>query len=210
MGVARMTGGEESRRSAPRAGRGGPQRPLIVLDRPRPGAGGWPAGVVVVGRPGTVLPPAGPPGAWSVAGRDGRRETADAWEGRDPAPAGRGAGPILVVDDDAAILATIGDILESEGYPVAAATNGAEALRAIERERPSLVLLDMRMPVLDGWGFARELRRRGLAVPVLVMTAARDAREWAEEIGADGFLAKPFNLPELLDAVERLRGGPGA
>ncbi len=185
MGIARMTGGRGSRRAAPRVGQGGPRRPLVVLGRPLPGVARWPAGVAVV-----------------------RREAAGTREGWDPAPAGRGAGPILVVDDDAAILATIGDILESEGYPVAAATNGAEALRAIERERPSLVLLDMRMPVLDGWGFARELRRRGLAVPVLVMTAARDAREWAEEIGADGFLAKPFNLPELLDAVERLRGGP--
>lgn len=203
MGIARMTGGRGSRRAAPREGRGGPRRPLVVLGRPLPGVARWPAGVAVV-RPA----PAGPHGSWSVAGPDGWREAAGAREGWDPAPAGRGAGPILVVDDDAAILATIGDILESEGYPVAAATNGAEALRAIERERPSLVLLDMRMPVLDGWGFARELRRRGLPVPVLVMTAARDAREWAEEIGADGFLAKPFNLPELLDAVERLRGGP--
>ncbi len=205
MGIGRMTGGRGSRRAAPRVGQGGPRRPLIVLDRPLPGVARWPGGAVVVQR---APAPAGPRGDWSVRGPDGRREAAGTREGWDPAPAGRGAGPILVVDDDAAILATIGDILESEGYPVAAATNGAEALRAIERERPSLVLLDMRMPVLNGWGFARELRRRGLAVPVLVMTAARDAREWAEEIGADGFLAKPFNLPELLDAVERLRGGP--
>ena len=113
--------------------------------------------------------------------------------------------PILVVDDDPSILTTVSEILDLEGYPVQTATNGAEALRAVERARPSLVLLDMRMPVLDGWGFARALQERGLKLPILVMTAAQNARRWAEEIGADGHIAKPFDLPDLLDAVERLR-----
>ena len=113
--------------------------------------------------------------------------------------------PILVVDDDPSILTTVCEILDLEGYPVETAANGAEALRAVERSRPSLVLLDMRMPVLDGWGFARALKERGLELPILVMTAAQNARRWAEEIGADGHLAKPFELPDLLDAVERLR-----
>lgn len=117
----------------------------------------------------------------------------------------RHPGPILVVDDDIAIQDTLREILESEDYPVAVASNGAEALRVLERVRPSLVLLDMRMPVLDGWGFARELARRDFRAPVLVMTAAQDARRWAAEIGADGYLAKPFSLTDLLDTVERLR-----
>jgi CheY-like chemotaxis protein len=114
--------------------------------------------------------------------------------------------PILVVDDDASIRATIQEILEFEGYPVQTATNGAEALRAVEHRRPSLVLLDMRMPVLDGWGFIAGLRQRGMALPVLVMTAAQDSRRWAEDVGAAGYLAKPFELSDLLAAVERLRG----
>ena len=113
--------------------------------------------------------------------------------------------PILVVDDDPSILSTVSEILDLEGYPVETATNGAEALRAVEQSRPSLVLLDMRMPILDGWGFARALKERGLELPILVMTAAQNARRWAEEIGADGHLAKPFEIPDLLDAVERLR-----
>jgi CheY-like chemotaxis protein len=116
---------------------------------------------------------------------------------------------ILVVDDDPAIRTTVSEILELEGYPVATASNGAEALEAVERVTPSLVLLDMRMPVLDGWGFARALRQRGIAMPILVMTAAQSARAWAEEIGAQGYLAKPFDLTDLLTAVERLRGAPG-
>lgn len=68
---------------------------------------------------------------------------------------------------------------------------------------PALVLLDMRMPRLDGWGFARALRERGRTPPIVVMTAARDARRWADEIGARGYLAKPFELGELLEAVRR-------
>lgn len=117
---------------------------------------------------------------------------------------------ILVVDDDPAILSTVAEILELEGYPVATAVNGAAALQVVEEEHPSLVLLDMRMPVLDGWGFARALRERELKVPILVMTAAQSAQTWAEQIGADGYLAKPFELPDLLDAVGRFCGTPGA
>src|SRR6186997_2331894 len=108
--------------------------------------------------------------------------------------------PILVVDDDPAIRQTVAAILNLEGYPVESASNGEEALRMLERVHPAVVLLDMRMPVLDGWGFMRELKRRTLQPPVLVMTAARDARHWATEIGAQGHLSKPFDLEDLLDA----------
>jgi two-component system, chemotaxis family, chemotaxis protein CheY len=116
--------------------------------------------------------------------------------------------PILVVDDDPTILATVSETLDMEGYPVVTAANGAEALEAMERETPSLVLLDMRMPVLDGWGFLRVARERGLNPRVVVMTAAADARRWAAEVGAQGVLPKPFELDDLIFAVERL--GPGS
>lgn len=114
-------------------------------------------------------------------------------------------GPVLVVDDDPAILATVAEILEMEGYAVATASNGAEALDAVEEETPSLIVLDMRMPVLDGWAFARELRARGMSIPILVMTAAQSASSWAEEVQADGHIAKPFDLHDLLTAVARLQ-----
>jgi two-component system, chemotaxis family, chemotaxis protein CheY len=113
--------------------------------------------------------------------------------------------PILVVDDDPTILVTVCEALDLEGFPVVTATNGAEALEAVDRDDPSLVLLDMRMPVLDGWGFMGAVRERGLSLSVVVMTAAADARRWAREIGAQGVLPKPFELDELLSAVERLR-----
>ena len=118
--------------------------------------------------------------------------------------------PILVVEDDPAILAVVAEALDFEGYPVCTATNGAEALAVLQETRPALVLLDMRMPVLDGWGFARALRERGIQLPIVVMTAAQDARRWAEEIEAPAYLAKPFELPDLLAVVERLRPNPAS
>lgn len=110
---------------------------------------------------------------------------------------------ILVIDDDDSIRAVLNDALSDEGYAVQSAANGAEGLQAIDRAVPALVLLDMRMPVLDGWGFARQLRDRGIRIPIVVMTAAQDARQWAQEVEAIGYVAKPFDLIELLDAVER-------
>ena len=113
--------------------------------------------------------------------------------------------PILVVDDDPTILATVSEVLDMEGFAVMTATNGAEALVAVDQTVPSLVLLDMRMPVLDGWGFMRAVRERGLSLTVVVMTAAADARRWGREIGAEGVLAKPFDIDELLRAVQQWR-----
>jgi CheY-like chemotaxis protein len=114
---------------------------------------------------------------------------------------------VLVVEDDPDILSTVADFLEFEGYRVERAINGVEGLRVVERIVPALVLLDMRMPIMDGWGFARALKERGLPVPVVVMTAAQDARRWAQEIGAAGYVSKPFDLSDLLDCVARLVPG---
>jgi len=111
---------------------------------------------------------------------------------------------ILVVDDDPSIRATVTEILELELYDVRSAPNGAAALRAVTEDPPALVLLDMRMPVMDGWTFARTLRDRGDSTPIVVMTAAKDARVWAKEIQADAYLSKPFELDDLLGVVERL------
>ncbi len=116
-----------------------------------------------------------------------------------------GLQPILVVDDDAEILAMLRDFLESEGLTVRTASNGQEALDVLADTIPSLILLDMRMPVLDGWDFAERYRALALAYPIVVMTAAESARRWAEEIGANGYIAKPFDVDELLQTIERHR-----
>lgn len=114
------------------------------------------------------------------------------------------ADRILVVDDDPSIRTLVAEVLELEGYEVETACNGVEALEAVKRHRPATMLLDMQMPVLDGWGVASALERLGLGVPTLVMTAAMNAWEQAAEIAAAGYLAKPFDLDELLTAIERM------
>jgi CheY-like chemotaxis protein len=111
--------------------------------------------------------------------------------------------PVLVVDDDPAIRAAVRDLLEDQGIPVETATDGQDALAKVAQRLPRLVLLDMRMPVMDGWGFAAAMRDAGLVAPVVVMTAAADARRWADEIGAIGVVPKPFGIDELIGAVER-------
>jgi len=112
--------------------------------------------------------------------------------------------PILIVDDDSSIRETVSDLLDMVGYRVITAADGVEALSMIEAASPRLVLLDMRMPIMDGWGFARAAAERAIKIPVLVMTAAENAKTWADEIGADGFVAKPFDLDDLISAVQRL------
>ena len=112
---------------------------------------------------------------------------------------------VLVVDDEPDIRATVAEMLEIEGYAVEEAANGADALRAIERRAPDLILLDMRMPVLDGWGVAAELNRRDVDIPIVVMTAARDAARWATEIAATASLSKPFGFDDLIRTVSEVR-----
>ena len=111
---------------------------------------------------------------------------------------------VLVVEDEPELRSVVTLILDTEGYQVEEAANGAEALQVLEQTQPACVLLDMRMPVLDGWGFARELEARHLHVPVVVMTAAQDARRWCDEIGAVACLPKPFDVDDLLNTVERV------
>lgn len=114
------------------------------------------------------------------------------------------ARPVLVVDDDEVILESIQLALLDEGYTVVVASNGQEALERAREHSPSLILLDMKMPVMDGWTFAAAYREwTAPRAPIVVMTAAHDSRARAAEIGADSFLAKPFDLDHLLDLVRR-------
>jgi two-component system OmpR family response regulator len=109
---------------------------------------------------------------------------------------------VLVVDDDAGIRSMVTMALESEGYLVTTASNGAEALHEIARDRPSVMLLDVQMPVLDGSGVTGRLRELGERVPTVVMTGAGNAPRWAADLGADACLSKPFELDELLLTVK--------
>ena len=124
-----------------------------------------------------------------------------------------GRGPhllsdILVVDDDPAIRDVVADILAMSGYSVRTATNGIEALDALRQRRPAAILLDLMMPVMSGWEFLRACQSEapGVPVPVVIMSAARDGATLADELGAQAFLAKPFELEDILSVVKRLAG----
>jgi two-component system chemotaxis response regulator CheY len=115
---------------------------------------------------------------------------------------------VLVVDDDPDILQTLGLCLTTEGYRVLMAANGKEALDLLQRERPSVILLDLMMPVMDGWQFVAELEHRGQRdVPLLILSADRSVQGHAQQLRASGHLAKPFDLDELLGKVQQLTGG---
>jgi two-component system, chemotaxis family, chemotaxis protein CheY len=99
---------------------------------------------------------------------------------------------------------TLESFLIEEGYTVMVAHNGKEALERAEESPPAVILLDMKMPVMDGWAFASAYRQQGGPhAPIIVMTAAHDSRQRAREIAADGFIPKPFDLDDLLALVRR-------
>ena len=96
--------------------------------------------------------------------------------------------------------------LSFEGYVVDAAADGAAGVHAVEARRPSLVVLDLHMPVLDGWGFARELKAAGFDPPILIVTANHnEAAAAVADIGAVGYLTKPFDVNDLLGCVHHFR-----
>jgi DNA-binding response OmpR family regulator len=120
-----------------------------------------------------------------------------------------GRASVLVVEDDADLAALVEMIVAEAGYDVRRASDGAEALARVEEEMPALILLDMRMPGMNGWEFAREFRARwGRAAPIVVVTAAEDARQRAREIDADGWLEKPFEIEDVLSTLHRFLGCP--
>lgn len=113
---------------------------------------------------------------------------------------------ILVVDDEPDILLLHRLNLEAAGHQVLLAADGMKALERIDIDHPDCVVLDVMMPVLDGWGVLEALRERIDAPPVLVVSAKSSTADidHALAIGASGFLSKPFNAQSLLDEVEAL------
>jgi CheY-like chemotaxis protein len=110
--------------------------------------------------------------------------------------------PILVVDDEITIASSVAELLHDEGYAVITAANGVEALECVARHSPKLIILDMKMPVMDGRAFAAAYRAQpGPQAPLIVMTAAQDATHSASEIQAQAVLAKPFAIDRLLELV---------
>ena len=112
---------------------------------------------------------------------------------------------VLVVEDDPDLAALEADVLLESGHAVEIASNGREALDAVERAAPDLILLDMKMPVMGGREFAEEYRRReSRAAPIVVVTAADDAQRRAAEVGASAWIGKPFDPEKLVEKVASL------
>lgn len=120
-------------------------------------------------------------------------------------------GYILVVDDDASHRTLICDLLQEMGYRTVEAQNGREALDLLEGELPSAVLLDLRMPVMSGWGLLEALKKmpRAQRLPIIIISAY--GYEWeAELVGASGYVSKPVDLDKVRSTIEQVLGPPQA
>ena len=109
---------------------------------------------------------------------------------------------VLVVDDQEAIRDTLETALDDEGFTVETAANGREALDILERWKPCVILLDLMMPVMDGWAFCAEQRRTGDTTPVVLLSAAGKLEAHALELCAAGFIAKPFDIDRVITTIE--------
>jgi putative two-component system response regulator len=126
----------------------------------------------------------------------------------DNAPTARSRGSVLIADDLADTRELVSELLEREGYRVLQAADGAEALDAVQREMPDLILSDVMMPQVDGFELCRRLKadRATRLIPVVLVTALHERSDRLEGIraGADDFLQKPFDSTELMARVASL------
>lgn len=113
---------------------------------------------------------------------------------------------ILIVEDDTSIRELLVEIFESEGYNVASTINGLEGIKALEENIPDLILMDVTMPVMDGYAFRQEQLKNPNwdSIPVLAMSAQEQGREKLKDYGITNFISKPLELDHLLETVRIL------
>jgi len=118
---------------------------------------------------------------------------------------------ILIVDDEPEMVRGLADNLRFEGYQTIAAGDGKRGLALALSEAPDLILLDVMMPGMSGWDLCRELRGRGLDIPVIMLTARGEEvdRVLGLELGADDYVTKPFSLRELMARIRAVLRRPG-
>jgi two-component system alkaline phosphatase synthesis response regulator PhoP len=123
---------------------------------------------------------------------------------------GQPAAKVLLVDDEDSLRKVMRDLLERDGYDVAEARDGAQALDQIDRVGPDIIVLDLNLPGLDGYGVLSHLRSRPAtaSIPVIVLTAKGDEDNEVRvfELGADDFLTKPFRARALSARLEAVLG----
>ena len=111
---------------------------------------------------------------------------------------------VLVVDDEPQVRATVREALTFEGYEVSEASNGVEALALLQTAQPEAIVLDLWMPVMDGWTFRRAQLVSHPQIPVIVVSALDLSSEHIEELRAGAVIGKPFDLDTLYSAVEEV------
>lgn len=123
-----------------------------------------------------------------------------------PLQSGNGPARILLIDDDVEILHSMRGVLEGKGYRVRTAGDGNAGLAAAERELPDLIVVDMMMPKKSGFLVIEKIKRRPEAPPIIMITANEGSRHraYAELLGIDAYLRKPFAMDRLVEEVERL------
>ncbi|WP_437591425.1 response regulator [Sorangium sp. So ce1000] len=120
-------------------------------------------------------------------------------------------GRILVVEDDLDIRSILTQLLVFEGYDVEEAADGAEALALLRRDGPpALILLDLMMPIMDGWQLRAELQRdpQLASIPVVIVSADVRVEQEASRLRVAGLLKKPLQIEPLLEMVHRICGAP--
>lgn len=112
---------------------------------------------------------------------------------------------VLIVDDDEDMQLLLQAALETEDYEVSVAEDGLVALQELEKDAPNLILLDLMMPRMDGYTFAKELQDRGLqsSIPIIVLSADVNAQQKVDQMGAESYVTKPFDLGDLLSEVSQ-------
>ena len=115
---------------------------------------------------------------------------------------------VLIVDDEEGFRDGVADLLGMEGYEVSVARDAVEAVRIMPEFKPEVILLDLRMPLLDGEGFLRGMSGlpASARVPVVLISAKEDLAAVASRTGAAGYLSKPFEAPQLLSLLDRVLG----
>lgn len=113
---------------------------------------------------------------------------------------------VLVAEDDSAVRSAVARVLELEGYSVITVNDGRAAIDAVLASPPQAIVMDVMMPFLDGIGACQELRRHGVRIPILLLTARHEVgdRVAGLDAGADDYLVKPFAVDELLARVRAL------
>jgi two-component system, OmpR family, KDP operon response regulator KdpE len=109
---------------------------------------------------------------------------------------------ILVADDDANLRDMLRMGLEARGYQVVTTADGWQAVQIATHEHPALIILDMHMVVRDGDWVVQQLRRQNVDIPVLLLTGDPHPEQWAQEIGAIGWVTKPFDFNVLYKQLE--------